>query len=162
MGDTSMNLVFRMLGGILLVLAGGGGGFAVYAHQYAAWRTLHTLEALFRYLQGLLSYQALTGEEMLRRAALYPEFALLFGEKCTLLDELPLPNSVPAEIRMEIRSGLAQLAMEPRQNACRTLQRLAELSADTASQRKKEVQMARRMWPRLGACMGLLAAILLC
>lgn len=154
-------LLPRMLGAFLLVLAGTGGGLAVYSHQAACGLQLHTFARLLGYLQGTLSYQALTGEELLQRAALYPEFAKLGLSNCCTLEDLPLPSAVSDSLKMEIRSGLEQLALEPRASACTTLQRLAALTEEEAQRKQNLARQARSLYPRLGACAGVLTAILL-
>lgn len=157
-----MKFFLRLAGALLLLLAGSGTGLAIYMHKKACWQELHTLARLFQYLQGLLSYQSLTGEELLKRAVHYPEFSRLLSGPCTSLEELPLPESLPHELKEEVSSGLKQLAFEPRNNACRTLGRLAELCAEAAAYKKDEAQLAKKLWPRLGLCAGILTAILFC
>ena len=162
MGKSVMNAALRVAGAILLIVACGGAGLAVSAHQMVCWRQLHTLARLFQYLQGLLSYQALTAKELLQRAAYYPEFAKLFKTECNSLDQLSLPASLSKELHTEILSGLRQLAWEPRQNACSTLERLASLCEEAAALKHEEARAAQNLWPRLGFCAGILAVILLC
>lgn len=162
MGTTAVSMIFRVAGGILVILACGGAGMAIYIHQINSWRQLHTLARLFEYLQGALSYQALTGKELMRRAALYPEFAVFFKNQCEELEELSLPVILSQERKTEIQSGLAQLAWEPRRNACSTLKRLAALCEEAAAQKKQDAQTARSLWPRLGFCVGILIVVLLC
>lgn len=156
-----MSTAPRIIGAILLVLTGAGGGFALYSHQAACWRQLHTFSRLLSYLQGTLSYQALTGAELLQRAARYPEFAQLGLGNCRTLEELSLPGALSDSLRLEIRSGLAQLALEPRTNACATLQRLADLTEEEAQNKRENARAACHLYPRLGACAGILTAILL-
>lgn len=156
-----MSILPRVTGAVLLILAGAGGGFAFCSHLTACWRQLHTLAQLLSYLHGTLSYQALTGAELLQRAAYYPEFAQLGLTKCRTLEELPLPGALSESLKQEIRSGLAQLALEPRTNACATLQRLAALVEEESQSRREIARAAHRLYPRLGACAGILTAILL-
>lgn len=156
-----MSILPRVIGALLLIFAGTGGGFALCSHQAVCWRQLHTFSRLLSYLQGTLSYQALTGAELLQRAAHYPEFAQLGLAKCRTLEDLPLPDALSDSLRMEIRSGLEQLALEPRTNACATLQRLSALTEEEAQNKREIARAARRIYPRLGACAGILTAILL-
>lgn len=156
-----MSVFLRSVGALLLILAGAGGGFTVYGHKLQTWQQLRTLEGLFGYLQGLLSYQAMAGDELLGWAARYPEFSSLDLGNCRRLENLPLPEALPPVLAQEIRSGLSQLALQPRDTACSTLQRLADLCARAAEEKGKEVQAARTLWPKLGICAGVLAAILL-
>lgn len=156
-----MSILPRVTGAVLLILSGAGGGFAFCSHLTACWRQLHTFARLLSYLQGTLSYQALTGAELLQRAAYYPEFARLGLTTCRTLEELPLPGALSESLKQEIRSSLAQLALEPRANACATLQRLASLTEEEAQSSREIARSARRLYPRLGACAGILTAILL-
>ncbi len=156
-----MSEMIRVLGGLLLVAAGTGGGIAVYSRKYHQWRQLHTFARLLAYLRELLAYQPLNGGELLARAARYPAFARLGVGECGTLAALPLPGSLPPGTRQELQQGLEQLAFEPRSNACATLKRLETLCEDAAVSKREESQAARRLWPRLGACAGMLAAILL-
>lgn len=156
-----MRDLLRFLGGILLVAAGAGSGFAVWRHRYTVWRQMHTLARLFDYLQGLLGYQALSGEELLRRAAIYPEFSQMGIEDGCTLEDLPLPAALSPALRQEIAQGLAQVALEPRAGACATLQRLHTLCEAAAAKQQEQVELARRLWPRLGVCCGILLVILL-
>lgn len=156
-----MTVMLRMLGALLLVAAGTGGGLAVYWHSYGRWRQLYTFARMLGYLQSTLAFQPLRGEELLRRAAKYPEFFHLGLAGCRSLSELPLPSALPPALCQEIRQGLEQLAWEPRAGACATLRRLTALCEDAATQCQRQAQAARSLWPRLGACAGVLAVILL-
>ena len=64
-----MTLLLRLLGTLLLLLAGMGGGFAAAARAENSRRQLHSFARLLTYLAELLDAQALTGPELLRRAA---------------------------------------------------------------------------------------------
>ena len=71
-----MTLLLRLLGTLLLLLAGMGGGFAAAARAENSRRQLHSFARLLTYLAELLDAQALTGPELLRRAAQDPAFAV--------------------------------------------------------------------------------------
>lgn len=160
--DTAfLNFLLRCLGTGLLVAAGGAGGMAACAHKKSAWQEVYAVSRLFSYMQQLLAYQALTGEELLQRAKSYPQFTRLGMQSCTRLETLPLPDTIVPSLREEIRSDLHQLSMAPRETACRTLQHLATVCEEVAMQKEKEAQMAEKLWPRLGICLGALAAILM-
>lgn len=75
MGD-AVTLLLRLLGTLLLLLAGMGGGFAAAARAENSRRQLHGFARLLTYLAELLDAQALTGPELLRRAAQDPAFAV--------------------------------------------------------------------------------------
>ena len=81
-----MTLLLRLLGTLLLLLAGMGGGFAAAARAENSRRQLHSFARLLTYLAELLDAQALTGPELLRRAAQDPAFAVF----------CPAPGDEPA------------------------------------------------------------------
>ena len=74
-----MTLLLRLLGTLLLLLAGMGGGFAAAARAENNRRQLHSFARLLTYLAELLDAQALTGPELLRRAAQDPAFAVFLS-----------------------------------------------------------------------------------
>lgn len=154
-------MLLRVIGACLVLLAGYSAGMGVMLHHRTQCRQLHTYARLFAYLQGLLRYQALTGLELLHRAQTYPEFAGLGLESCTELPALPLPASLPLPQRQEMRDGLCQMALQPREEACATLERLAALCEDGAQQAQRESDRARGLWPRLGLCAGGVIVIVL-
>lgn len=156
-----MKEVLRFVGALLLILAGAGSGMAVYSHKYSCWRQLYTFSRFLQYLEETLTYQALTGTQLLRRAERYPEFAQIGLARCRELTDVPLPASMPEPLRQEVRSNLEQLAFESRTSACSTLQRMARLCEDAATEKQSEASGALKLWPRLGACLGVFAAILL-
>lgn len=156
-----MSLLLRLLGGCLVLLAGYGAGYGVLLHHRARWGQLHTFGRLLGYWRGLLQYQALTGPELLCRARNYPEFAGLGLAGCTGLAGLPLPAALPPPQQAELRDGLCQMALQPRLEACATLERLAALCEEGARQARREADAARTLWPRLGLCAGVLIVILL-
>lgn len=160
MGGTAVSLL-RAAGACLVLLAGYGGGRCVWLHHRAQWRQLHTFARLLLYLQGVLRYQPLTGADLLRRAGAYPEFAELGLKLCTELAGLPLPAALPAAQREELNDGLRQISLQPREEACATLGRMAALCEDVAQRAQREAEAARALWPRLGLCGGVLAVILL-
>ena len=138
-----MKEALRILGGILLVAAGTGCGAAIYGRKHRQWQQLHTFARLMAYLGELLSYQPLSGRELLGRAARYPAFARLGVAKCCELAALPLPECLPLAVQLEVRQGLEQIALEPRTNACTTLRHLESLCEEAAAARWEEAQAAR-------------------
>lgn len=160
--DTSLlSFLLRLLGTSFLVAAGGGGGVMACTKKKTEQHEIYMFSRLFTYMQQYLTYQALTGEELLRHAKAYPQFLRLGLQSCTRLERLPLPKALSSALREEIRSDLCRLSMSPRETACKTLQHLASLCQEAALQKEKEVRMAEKLWPRLGICLGALAAILL-
>ena len=156
-----MEICIKITGTVLLVFACGGAGFSAYIYQLQRGKQLNTLARLFSYWEGLLSYQALAGEELLRRAGMYEEFSALELGRCGSLEELPLDGMKPLELQAEILSGLKQMAGEPRALACKTLHRMAALCETAAEKRNREAVRVRSLMPRLGCCAGALIAILL-
>lgn len=161
MGEIIMNLVMRLVGMGLLVAAGTGAGICFCLHKRQEWWQAHTFARLLLYMGRLLGYQRLTGAEMLRRAARYPDFQTLGVETCDELAALSAPESLPEALRQEVQQGLLHLGEEPRAEAGATLERLASLCEEAAERNKKEAEDASRLWPRLGACVGVLVAILI-
>ena len=156
-----MTLVLRLMGALLLVAAGGGGGLAVTAHVEENRRQLHSFARLLTYRAELLDAQALTGPELLRRAAQDPAFAAFCPEQGESLSALTPPACTPDALRQEIQSVLFAAEESPRQMACAALLRLSARCEAQAAEADTHCRDARRLWPRLGACLGALAAILL-
>lgn len=149
-----------MLGSVLLFATGVGAGQIVCISHHRAWRQIHTWAQLLLYWENLLQYQALTDRELVGRALLYPEFVKLGLTEGTLLETLPLPRTLPPSVVCEIQQGIQRMALEPRKAACATLQRLASLCEQAAEQRRQKAETAGSFWPRIGGCLGVLAAIL--
>lgn len=156
-----MSFVVWLLGMGLLGAAGTGAGVCFSLHKQQEWWQAHAFARLLSYMGHLLSYQRLTGAELLRRAAGYPDFQKLDVAKCTGLTTLPVPQVLPEALRREVRQGLQHMEEEPRAEASATLERLAGLCEDAAQENKKQADESRRLWPRLGACVGVLTAIVL-
>lgn len=156
-----MSLVVRLVGMGMLMVAGTGAGLCLCLHKRQEWWQAHTFARLLSYMGHLLGYQRLTGSEMLRRAARYPDFRKLGVEGCNDLAGLLAPECLPEALRQEVQQGLLHLGEEPRAEAGVTLERLASLCEEAAQRNKKEADEASRLWPRLGACVGVLAAILM-
>lgn len=161
MGTAPLTVLFRLLGTGILIAVGTSGGVQACREKKRAQRELYTWYRLFSYLQQMLGYHALTGDEMLACAKDYPEFLALGLENCSMLEQLPLPEMLAAARRREVYSALCQLAIQPRAVACQTLQYVAELFRDAAAEKGDEVQTAEKLWPKLGFCAGALTAILL-
>lgn len=156
-----MSLLLRMLGSCFILLAAYGTGAGISLHHRLRCRQLHTFARLLQYLRGLLKYQPLTGGELLFRSQAYPEFMALGLEHCSSLPELPIPDAMPAPLQTEVREGLSQMEMQPREEACETLCRLAALCEEAAQTARHEADAAQALWPRLGLCVGVLIVILL-
>ena len=98
MGD-AVTLLLRLLGTLLLLLAGMGGGFAAAARAENSRRQLHSFARLLTYLAELLDAQALTGPELLRRAAQDPAFAVFCPAPGESLSALTPPACMPDTLR---------------------------------------------------------------
>ena len=160
MGD-AVTLLLRLLGTLLLLLAGMGGGFAAAARAENSRRQLHGFARLLTYLAELLDAQALTGPELLRRAAQDPAFAVFCPAPRESLSALTPPACMPDALRQEVQSSLSAAEEAPRLTACAALHRLASRCEAQSAEAAEHCRTARRLWPRLGGCLGAMAAILL-
>lgn len=156
-----MTLILRLLGTLLLLLAGMGGGFAAAARAESSRRQLHSFARLLTYLAELLDAQALTGPELLRRAAQDPAFAVFCPTPGESLSALAPPACMPDALRQEVQSSLSAAEEAPRLTACAALRRLASRCEAQSAEAAEHCRTARQLWPRLGGCLGALAAILL-
>ena len=153
----------RGTGCLLLLCAGIGGGYAVPAHMKECQRQVSVFARLLDYLAEMLDAQALTGPELLQRAARSPDFAAFCpaGTLAGTLAGLALPEGLPDALQSEIQETLAAAEESPRLSACAALHRLAKHCEAEAAAQAERYSAARRLWPRLGACLGALTAILL-
>ena len=149
-----MTLLLRLLGTLLLLLAGMGGGFDAAARAENSRRQLHSFAEL-------LDAQALTGPELLRRAAQNPAFAVFCPAPGESLSALTPPACMPDALRQEVQSSLSAAEEAPRLTACAALHRLASRCEAQSAEAAEHCRTARRLWPRLGGCLGAMAAILL-
>lgn len=160
MGD-AVTLFLRIAGFLLLVCAGAGGGFAAAAQLAENRRQAHTFARLLCRLAELLDAQATAGPELLRRAVRCGEFAAFCPPGAAGLSDLTPPPCLPDALRAEIGENLSAAEESPRPAACAALRRLAALCEEEAAELADRARAARRLWPRLGACLGAMAAILL-
>lgn len=151
----------RLLGALLLTAAGTGGGWAAARRRQRECEQVARFGELLAYLGQLLAYQALPAPVLLARALHCTGRETEAWSNCTALAELPIPPCLPEPLQNELRSGLAALELLPRTAACDALQHMAGLCRAQADTMQKSADEARRLWPRLGASAGLLAAILL-
>ena len=155
-----MTLFLRLAGALLLGCAGAGIGLSAAARRADCLREIHTFARLLNYLAALLEAQALTGQELLHRAARSPDFAAFCPPGAQALVELCPPAALSAALREEMIAELTAAAESPRPHACAALRRLATLCEADCRQREEACRTARRLWPKFGGCLGLLAAIL--
>ena len=109
-----MTLLLRLLGTLLLLLAGMGGGFDAAARAENSRHQLHSFARLLTYLAELLDAQALTGPELLRRAAQNPAFAVFCPAPGESLSALTPPACMPDALRQEVQSSLSAAEEAPR------------------------------------------------
>lgn len=155
-----MSVCAKLFGGALLLVAGLGLGTSICRPLFSCWWQLHTLARLFIYLDGLLTYQQLTGAELLRRAVQDSDFRRLGIENCKTLAEIPIPRGADEALRSELQQELSHMAGQPHVVVCAAFRRMAGLCEDAAEQKRRQAEAARRLWPRLGMCAGALVAIL--
>ncbi len=154
-------MLLRAAGCLLLVLTGAGGGFAAAAHVLESQRQTHNFARLLGYLADLLDAQALAGPELLARAARCGEFAPFCPPGAQSLAQLAPPPCLPETLQCELRETLTTTEESPRLTACAALRRLAALCEEQAVLLAERSCAARRLWPRLGGCLGAMTAILL-
>lgn len=153
--------MLRAIGSLLLALAGAGGGWAAAARLAKRQQQAHSFARLLGYLADLLEAQALAGPELLYRAARCTAFAPFCPAGVEALSQLALPPSLPRTLQGELCSALAAAEESPRQTACAALRRLSALCEEEAAVQAAHCRKARQLWPRLGGCLGAMAAILL-
>lgn len=152
-------LTLRLTAYLLLGLAGAGGGLALYLQKRQLWRQTHTFARLLDYLGQDIRYRALPGADLLKAAACHHEFATLGLEHCQALTELPLPPALQEICGVELQEGLESIASAPRESACATLARLAALCRTVEEEQRCAAANAKNLYPKLGACLGLMFAV---
>lgn len=151
----------RIVGSMLLVAAGVGGGFAAASHLRVHQVQIHNFARLLRYLAELLESQSLVGVELLSRAANCAEYAQFCPEGAEALSQLIPPRSLPDFLQQELHTALAVAEESPRKTVCSALHRLSALCEEEAGAQAAHCRTILRLWPRLGGCLGAMAAILL-
>lgn len=153
----------RWVGAALLVLAGTGAGLAAAAGESEKRRRMYAFRSFLQWLLTEIQYCAAPADLLLELAAQNGAFAQqgAAGHRPEKFADLPVPEAFSPALRGELRDILCQLSSAPRAVGCTALRRAAELCrAEEAEQREKE-RAAQRLYPRLGACAGILAALLL-
>ena len=77
MENTVLSVTLRLVSTLLLCAAGGGLGLAAAQKQERRWWQVHTFARLLSYMGQTLRYLPLPADELLARAAAYPEFAAI-------------------------------------------------------------------------------------
>ena len=160
MENAVLSAALRRVSTLLLCAAGGGRGLAAAQKQERRWGQVHTFARLLSYIGQTLQYLPLPAADLLERAAAYPEFAALGAAACTQLSDLAPPAALPAPKRDEVQSLLRAAGESDRAGACEMLAAAAALCEDAAAERLPALRQARCLWPKLGVCAGLLAAVL--
>lgn len=157
-----MNMILlKITGGLLLVLCGVGSGAAFAAQAQERRRQAQRFAELLDYLWQAVRYRAIPAQEVLTMAALHKDFAGFGLESCSSFAQIRVPPVVQRAMGTEMADGLRALESAPRESACHTLQHLSCLCRDIERKTGAEAERACRLYPRLGGCVGMLAAILL-
>ena len=154
-----MFLPLRLLGFFLMVGSGAGVGMTLYWQKRESWRQIRCFVNFLEYLLLAIRYQAVPGEELLYQASLRPEFAVLHLQACETFAQIPPPSGLTEGAKAELTRGLAQLAEIPHEAACRTLEQLLALCRGYETEASRIASQARVLYPKLGFCLGLMAAI---
>lgn len=152
--------MMRLLGALLLILTGWGCGMAAAQRQQDTWTQLHTFVRLLNRLRTEICYRAQPAADLLAETAADPAFAAFRLADCRELGDLPVPAAFGQALACEVRAGLSALAFVPREEVCRSLEHLAALCADAAEEQRKTVKTVKILYPRLGGCLGAVAALL--
>lgn len=156
----TLPLVLKLLGAAMLACAGFGAGVLKCAHLRKQAESIRCFVSLLLYMSDAIHYRALPGPTVLAMAARNPAFAQFALQRCRHFSELPVPPALGA-CQSELREGLRALESAGRESACRTLAHLTALCRAAEQQARQAAAQARALYPRLGACLGLLGAILL-
>lgn len=156
-----MTIVFMLTGGILLIACGAAGGFLLAVQDQNKWRAAHAFLRLLEYTRDSIRYKGCPAEEVFAAAAAYPEFARLEFSSCLRFKELPIPEVFEPALRRELQGSLQALESCGRESACQTLESMARLCRPREETLQENARAALRLYPRLGGCLGALAAIVL-
>lgn len=151
--------LLRTAGMALLALTGFCGGWLAYCRKNRCWQQTRTFARLLEYLQESVRYHSIPCEDLLLLAAAKPEFAALDLSGCHDFAQLNVPPALRNSCGPELCEGLASLATAPHESVCTALSHMALLCRQAAQKSGEEAVQARRLYPRLGACLGVMAAI---
>lgn len=156
-----MNTFLYLAGSILLAGCGVGIGYGVAAVCRKRWRTVREFGRLLAYIGTAIQYQNMTGAELFARASHYPEYVCLHLARVTRFGELMPPAAFSSAVQRELTSDLCALESASRDVACNLLNRMEAMCSTQETDLRKAAETALRLYPRLGGCAGILAAILL-
>lgn len=154
-------LFLKFLGGGLLVLCGGGIGWTSACQKREAARRIAAFDRFLQYILEAVRFRRLPGAVVLAMAAQHGDFAPFCPETANAFSQIRPPDCLESELGNELREGLCTLESATQQNACGTLEHLSELCRRAGIQAQEAAGRAQRLYPRMGACLGLLAAIVL-
>lgn len=154
-------LFLKFLGGSLLVLCGGGIGWTSACRKKEEAHRIETFVRFLQYVQEAVRYRCLPGTVVLTMAAQHREFAEFCPDVLPAYSKIKPPACLEEHFGRELREGLQTLETTSRQSACEILDHLCEVCRYAGKQARDSAGQAQRLYPRVGACMGLLAAIVL-
>lgn len=157
----NIQTLLRLLGAVLLVGAGTGAGMGVWERKRRSYTTVHAFCALLEYLLAGIRYRACPCAELLRQAAADARFAPLDLTPCEAFDALPVPAPLGEGLQGEARQILAVLGGVPCAQACALLGQLLGQCRAREKALARCAEEAGRLYPRLGFCAGVLAAVVL-
>lgn len=154
-------LFLKFLGGCLLVCCGGGLGWTSACRIRATERQISAFIRFLQYLKESIQFRNLPGPVLLTMAARHPEFRSFCPEPPATFSGIRPPGCLRAALETELREGLELLEHAPAQNACDTLEYLTGLCRRECTRAQDSAYKAMRLYPRMGACLGLMAAVVL-
>lgn len=154
-------LWLRLGGALLLAAACTGAGIAAWAARRRDWQTVHTFAALLDRLRAAIRYQGAPCAQLLEQAAADERFAALGLAGCRSFADIPLPPCLGAALQSEARQVLREIGGVPSPRACALLAALGTQAAQRAEALRRKADDAWRLYPKLGFCAGVAAALLL-
>lgn len=151
----------KLLGGGLLVLCGWGIGLMTANRKRNIARSIADFERFLQYVSEAIRFRSLPGAAILTMAAQHPEYAGFCSGCATTFSQIQPPDCLAAACGAELQEGLRTLETATRQTACDTLAHLSELCRHAGRQAQETALHAQQLYPRMGACLGLLTAIVL-
>lgn len=154
-------LFLKLLGGTLMVVCGWGIGLMAANSKRKTAGSAAAFERFLQYMAEAIRFRSLPGAVILTMAAQHPEFADFFPERATNFSQVQPPDCLAVACGAELQEGLRTIESASRQTACETLAHLSGLCCRTGMKMQESALRAQRLYPRMGACFGLLAAIVL-
>ena len=151
--------VLHVVGFCIVVLVGGGGGVLLFLREKKQWAQMYAFNRFLAYLESSIRYRAIPGEDLIRTAAAWPELSSLGLDSVSKLRDVAPPQAFGVALRREIVDCLCTIEAVPRESACETLLQVLRLCKAAEEERSHAMQEAGRLYPRLGLCAGLLAAL---